>query len=143
MEALCRENGTCIDIKFLGKQEVVEEILSLGDLFMLPSAKESFGLSALEAMACELPVISSNIGGLPEINKDGVTGFLCPVGDVSMMVQRSLKLLNDENLLDQFRKSARTRALQFTIDNILPQYEQMYLDCINKVTQSETLATCV
>jgi N-acetyl-alpha-D-glucosaminyl L-malate synthase BshA len=143
MEVLCRENGTCNDIKFLGKQEVVEEILSLGDLFMLPSAKESFGLSALEAMACELPVISSDVGGLPEINKDGVTGFLCPVGDVSMMVQRSLQLLKDESLLDQFRKNARTRALEFTIDNILPKYEQMYLDCINKVTASETLATSV
>lgn len=143
MEVLCRENGTCSDIKFLGKQEVVEEILSLGDLFMLPSAKESFGLSALEAMACELPVISSNVGGLPEINKDGVTGFLCPVGDVNMMVKKSLKLLKDESLLDQFRKNAHTRALEFTIDNILPKYEQMYLDCVNKVTASETLATSV
>lgn len=141
MESLCRENGTCNDIKFLGKQEVVEEILSLGDLFMLPSAKESFGLSALEAMACELPVISSNVGGLPEINKDGVTGYLCPVGDVDTMVKRSLHLLKDDQLLDQFRKNARTRAMEFTIDNILPQYEQMYLDCINKVTQSKTLAT--
>jgi L-malate glycosyltransferase len=141
MEELCRNNGTCDDIKFLGKQEVVEEILSLGDLFMLPSEKESFGLSALEAMACELPVISSNVGGLPEINEDGVTGFLCPVGDVSMMVERSLTLLQNEKLLDQFRKNARTKALEFTIDNILPQYEQLYLQCIEKVNTPKTLET--
>ncbi len=141
MEKLCRRNGTCNDIRFLGKQEVVEEILSLGDLFMLPSAKESFGLSALEAMACELPVISSNIGGLPEINEDGVTGYLCPVGDVSMMVERSLRLLQDEQLLDLFRKNARTKALEFTIDNILPQYEQLYLKCIENVNKPKTLET--
>lgn len=141
MEELCRNNGTCDDIKFLGKQEVVEEILSLGDLFMLPSEKESFGLSALEAMACELPVISSNVGGLPEINEDGVTGFLCPVGDVSMMVERSLTLLQNEKLLDQFRKNARTKALEFTIDNILPQYEQLYLQCIENVNTPKTLET--
>jgi len=141
MEELCRNNGTCNDIRFLGKQEVVEEILSLGDLFMLPSAKESFGLSALEAMACGLPVISSNVGGLPEINEDGVTGFLCPVGDVSMMVERSLKLLQDDSLLGQFRKNARTKAMEFTLDKILPQYEQLYLNCIDNVNTPEILET--
>jgi len=141
MEQLCRTNGTCADIKFLGKQEVVEELLSLGDLFMLPSEKESFGLSALEAMACELPVISSNVGGLPEINEDGVTGYLCPVGDVSMMVERSLRLLQDETLLQKFRKNARTKALEFTLSNILPQYEQLYLQCIENVNATRILET--
>ena len=125
-EQLCRELGTCADIKFLGKQEVVQEILSLGDLFILPSAKESFGLSALEAMACEVPVISSDVGGLPEINEDGVTGYLCSVGDVDAIAEKSLKILQDENLLSTFRKNARTKAMQFTIGNILPQYEHLY-----------------
>jgi len=125
-EQLCRELGTCADIKFLGKQEVVQEILSLGDLFILPSAKESFGLSALEAMACEVPVISSDVGGLPEINEDGVTGYLCAVGDVDAIAEKALKILQDEELLAKFRKNARTKAMQFTIGNILPQYEHLY-----------------
>jgi N-acetyl-alpha-D-glucosaminyl L-malate synthase BshA len=141
MEQLSRASCSLSDIKFLGKQEVVEEILSLGDLFMLPSEKESFGLSALEAMACELPVISSNAGGLPEINEDGVTGFLCPVGDVSMMVERSLKLLQNDELLTKFRENARTKALRFTLSNILPQYEQLYLQCIEKVNATKMLET--
>jgi len=125
-EQLCRELGTCTDIKFLGKQEVVQEILSLGDLFILPSAKESFGLSALEAMACEVPVISSDVGGLPEINEDGVTGYLCAVGDVDAIAEKALKILQDDELLATFRKNARTKAMQFTIGNILPQYEHLY-----------------
>ena len=81
IEALCRELGTCDHIRFLGKQEAVEELLALADVFLLPSETESFGLAALEAMACEVPVVSSNIGGLPEVNIDGKTGYLCNVGD--------------------------------------------------------------
>jgi len=140
-EQLCRELGTCADIKFLGKQEVVQEILSLGDLFILPSAKESFGLSALEAMACEVPVISSDVGGLPEINEDGVTGYLCAVGDVDAIAEKALKILQDEELLAKFRKNARTKAMQFTIGNILPQYEHLYnlsLEASKQIQLSES-----
>jgi len=125
-EDLCRELGTCDSIRFLGKQEAVEEILSLADLFILPSEKESFGLSALEAMACEVPVISTNIGGLPEVNEDGVTGFLCDVGDIEGMAEKALKILDNEKLLETFRKNARNKALEFTLDKILPQYEHLY-----------------
>ena len=92
-------------------------------------------------MACELPVISSNVGGLPEINEDGVTGFLCNVGDVSMMVEKALRLLEDPALLDKFRKNARTKALEFTLSNILPQYEQLYLQCIENVNATKALET--
>lgn len=142
-EQLCREQGTCTDIKFLGKQEVVQEILSLGDLFILPSAKESFGLSALEAMACELPVISSDVGGLPEINEDGVTGYLCSVGDVDAIAEKALKILQDEKILETFRKNARNKAMQFTIGNILPQYEHLYNKSLESSKQLQLLETRV
>jgi glycosyltransferase involved in cell wall biosynthesis len=88
MERLCRTLGTCEDIRFLGKLEAVEEVLSVADLFLMPSEKESFGLAALEAMACEVPVLSSNAGGIPELNLDGVTGFACEVGDVEDMTKK-------------------------------------------------------
>jgi N-acetyl-alpha-D-glucosaminyl L-malate synthase BshA len=126
MEALCRELGTCEDIRFLGKQEKLEEILSITDLFMLPSAYESFGLAALEAMGCQVPVISSNAGGIPEINIHGVTGYLTDVGDVEAMAKFSLDLLqNDEKLL-QFKKNALAQAEKFNINNIIPLYEKLY-----------------
>ncbi len=125
MENLCRELGTCEDTRFLGKQEAVEELLSVSDLFLMPSEKESFGLAALEAMACEVPIISSNAGGLPELNIHGVTGFMSNIGDVEDMIKNSLHILNDENL-DTFKKNARNRAKDFDISNILPKYEQAY-----------------
>ncbi|MBP9056089.1 MAG: N-acetyl-alpha-D-glucosaminyl L-malate synthase BshA, partial [Saprospiraceae bacterium] len=93
MEDLCRNLHLCDEIRFLGKQEAVEELLAISDLFILPSENESFGLAALEAMACEVPVISSNAGGLPEVNIDGVTGYMCNVGDVEGMATRCLDLL--------------------------------------------------
>ena len=133
IEELCRQLGTCGDITFLGKQDAVEEILSLADLFILPSQKESFGLAALEAMACEVPVISSDIGGLPEVNEDGRTGFLCKVGDVEKMANKSLLLLEDENLLSTFRKNARTKAESFSLSFILPQYEHLYERSLSQV----------
>lgn len=126
MEALCREYGVCDDIKFLGKQDAVEELLSVGDLFFLPSQHESFGLSALEAMACEVPVISSNAGGLPEVNDHGSTGFLNEVGDVDTMVKHSLELLTNENKLEEFRANALAKAQSFDKKYIVPQYEALY-----------------
>ena len=130
MEALCRELGTCDDIRFLGKQEKLEEILSITDLFLLPSAYESFGLAALEAMGCQVPVISSNAGGIPEINIHGVTGYLTEVGDVDAMAAFSLALLQDEEKLAQFKKNALAQAEMFNINNIIPMYEKLYASLI-------------
>jgi len=126
IEMLCREMNLCDKIIFLGKQDPVEEILSVCDLFMMPSETESFGLAALEAMACEVPVISSNAGGIPELNVDGVTGYLCDVGDYQMMAQRAIELLTNDIKLQSFKHNAKNRALEFHINHIVPQYEQVY-----------------
>lgn len=129
-EATCRQLGVCNDIHFLGKQDAVEEILSIGDLFLLPSKQESFGLAALEALACNVPVISTNVGGLPEVNVDGETGFLCDVGDTHTMAQKGLLILEDEKLLNTFKENARKKAIQFSKSNIVPQYEHLYENCM-------------
>lgn len=125
-EKLARSLCTSVDVRFLGKQEAVEELLSVADIFLLPSESESFGLAALEAMACEVPVISSNAGGIPEVNIDGVTGFLLNVGDVEGMAEKSLVLLKDENKLEIFKQNAFAQAQKFNISNILPMYEEFY-----------------
>ncbi|MBX9852243.1 MAG: N-acetyl-alpha-D-glucosaminyl L-malate synthase BshA [Cytophagaceae bacterium] len=125
IEKLCRELSTCSDIRFLGKLDAVEEVLSVGDLFIMPSEKESFGLAALEAMACEVPVISSNTGGLPELNVQGKTGFLSNVGDIDDMVKNALIILKDENL-PAFKKNALERAKEFDINRIMPHYVDFY-----------------
>jgi len=131
MERLCRKLGTCEDVRFLGKLEAVEEVLSVADLFMMPSEKESFGLAALEAMACEVPVLSSNAGGIPELNINGVTGYTCNVGDVKDMTKKALQILDEKNL-PTFKENALNRAKEFDIDNILPLYEQFYENTIVK-----------
>ncbi len=125
VENLCRECGDCGDMRFLGKLEAVEEVLSVADLFIMPSEKESFGLAALEAMACEVPVISSNAGGLPELNIHGYSGFLCDVGDVECMTRYALEILDEKNL-PTFRKNALARAMEFELSKILPMYENYY-----------------
>jgi N-acetyl-alpha-D-glucosaminyl L-malate synthase BshA len=125
-EILCRELGLCDEIRFLGKLEAVEEILAVADLFLLPSEHESFGLSALEAMACEVPVISSNAGGLCEVNIDGVTGFTADPGDTERMANAVMLLLMDPDRLASFRQNALAQARRFSIDRILPQYEAFY-----------------
>jgi len=126
IEKVCREHNTCDWVTFLGKQEAIEEILSIGDLFILPSESESFGLAALEAMACEVPVISSNAGGIPEVNIHGVTGFLSDVGDVDSMAQNAIALLKDPEMLKTFRKNALKQAHNFELETILLQYEDIY-----------------
>jgi len=131
MERLCRQLGTCDDVRFLGKLEAVEEVLSVADLFLMPSEKESFGLAALEAMACEVPLISSNAGGIPELNIDGVTGYVCEIGDVATMTARSLDILANENL-PRFKKQALARAKEFDISRILPLYEDFYKKTIER-----------
>jgi L-malate glycosyltransferase len=128
------------DVRFLGKQEAVEEVLSVADLFLMPSEKESFGLAALEAMACEVPVISSNTGGLPELNVQGVTGFLSNVGDVEDMTRKSLFVL-DKNNLPKFKENALKRAKEFDISNILPLYENYYERILEKAAQLSNKAT--
>lgn len=133
MESLCRELGLSSEVRFLGKQDAVEELLAICDLFILPSANESFGLAALEAMACQVPVISSNIGGLPEVNIQGETGYLCDVGDVNTMADKAIHILADEARLEQFKQNALYHAQKFNIDIILPQYEQYYQEVINRV----------
>jgi N-acetyl-alpha-D-glucosaminyl L-malate synthase BshA len=125
MERLCRELGTCDDVRFLGKLEYVEEVLSVSDLFVMPSEKESFGLAALEAMACEVPVLSSDAGGIPELNVSGVTGFVCKVGDIADMKEKALYILDDANL-STFKANALTRAKEFDITQILPKYVSYY-----------------
>ena len=129
-EQLCREVGICEHVRFLGKQEAVEEILSVSDLFMMPSESESFGLAALEAMACKVPVISSNTGGLPELNINGVTGFMSNVGDVEDMAANAIYILEDDNRLNQFKENALNRAKEFDLSLILPQYVNYYLEVI-------------
>lgn len=126
MEQLCRELGTCDDTRFLGKQEKLEEILSITDVFLLPSAYESFGLAALEAMGCQVPVISTNAGGIPEINIHGVTGYLTEVGDIDAMAKYTIELLTDEPKLASFKKNALEQAQKFKLANIIPLYEELY-----------------
>lgn len=131
-ETLARNLCTSMDVRFLGKQEAVEELLAVADVFLMPSETESFGLAALEAMACEVPVVSSNAGGIPEVNIEGVTGYLLNVGDVEGMAARTLELLKDEEKLAQFKKNAFAQAQKFNISNILPQYEAFYEKIKNK-----------
>ena len=131
-ESMCRELGICDDVRFVGRQEQIEEILAISDLFLLPSDYESFGLAALEAMAAGVPVISTNAGGLPEINIHGKTGFLSPVGNVKEMAMNAIALLQDERLLEHFKKNAREQADKFDISNVVPEYEALYDRFLNK-----------
>lgn len=132
IEGLCRELGIYDEVRFLGKLEAVEEVLSVADLFLMPSEKESFGLAALEAMACQVPVISSNAGGIPELNIDGVTGFTSKIGNVEEMTKNALHILSEENL-ETFKKNALERAKEFDIVKILPIYEEFYQQVSSEV----------
>lgn len=132
IEKECREMGIWENVVFLGKLEPVEEILSVCDLFILPSESESFGLAALEAMACEVPVISTNVGGLPELNINGVTGFTSNVGDVDDMAANGLKILQSTETHKAFKAAAFTQAKKFGLDVILPQYEALYKQVTEK-----------
>jgi N-acetyl-alpha-D-glucosaminyl L-malate synthase BshA len=125
VEDQCRNCEYCDGVTFLGKQEAVEEILSIADLFLIPSETESFGLAALEAMACEVPVVSTNTGGLPEVNIDGLTGCTSDIGDVAKMASDALHILKDENL-QQFKRQAKKHSLKYKLENILPLYETLY-----------------
>lgn len=126
LEELCRKMDVSDNVRFLGKQDAVEELLSISDLFLIPSENESFGLAALEAMACHVPVISSNAGGLPELNIHGVSGCVLEIGDVHGMAQHAIQLLQDPETLELYKQQAYARAQEFDIEKILPQYESYY-----------------
>jgi N-acetyl-alpha-D-glucosaminyl L-malate synthase BshA len=131
-EHLCRELGIQDKVIFFGNSNEIDTILCQTDLFLLPSKTESFGLVALEAMACGVPVISSNAGGLPEVNKDGFSGYLSEVGDVDGMAKNAMKILKDDAVLTEFKKNALITAQQFDIKKILPLYEDLYQRAIAK-----------
>jgi N-acetyl-alpha-D-glucosaminyl L-malate synthase BshA len=126
IEKLCRELDTCNDIRWLGKITNPEEILSMADLFLLTSETESFGLAALEAMASKVPVISTNTGGLPEVNIHGFSGYLSNVGDVDDMANNAIRILKDDTTLSNFKLNAYEQAKKFEISKILPLYEALY-----------------
>ena len=138
VEMLCRQLNIDNNVHFLGRQEAVEELLAIADLFIMPSASESFGLSALEAMACEVPVISSNAGGLPEVNIHGVTGFLSDIGDVEDMAKNVLHILKDDATHKKFRAAALENAKNYSLEKILPLYEDYYRKVIDSSVYSKT-----
>lgn len=134
-EQRCRELGICNEVRFLGKQDQVEDILSIADLFLIPSGSETFGLAALEAMSCSVPVISSNIGGLPEVNIHGETGYLCDLDDIDCMGNYAVNILSDGKLHDQLSVKARKQAEQFEMTKIINQYEQYYTQCKKEMSR--------
>jgi len=130
-ERLCFELGISDKVIFFGNSNEIDKILSYSDLFLLPSETESFGLAALEAMASGVPVISSNSGGLPEVNFDGISGYLSDVGNVDQMAENAIRILSDDATLAQFKSNALAAAKQFDIKNILPMYEELYNRAVN------------
>ncbi|MFA9188448.1 N-acetyl-alpha-D-glucosaminyl L-malate synthase BshA [Flavobacterium sp. FBOR7N2.3] len=131
-ELLCQELGILDKVIFFGNSNEIDKILSNSDLFLLPSETESFGLAALEAMAWGVPVISSNSGGLPEVNFEGVSGYLSNVGNVDEMAENALKILKDDTVLAQFKDNALSVAKKFDIKHILPLYIDIYEKALNK-----------
>ena len=134
-DQLCKNLGIKKRVLFLGNTSDIEQILCFSDLFLLPSMSESFGLSALEAMVAGVPVVSSNAGGIPEVNEEGVSGFLCEVGDIDTMAARALYILEDEARLKEFKKGALEVAKRFDEEKIVPMYEALYFDVIHKKIQ--------
>ena len=130
-DQLCKDLGIKSKVLFLGNTSDIDRILCFTDLFLLPSASESFGLSALEAMAAGVPVVSSNTGGLPEVNEEGVSGYLCPIGDVKAMAEKAIYILEDKTRLAQFKQNARKIAERFDEDKIVPMYEALYYSAID------------
>jgi N-acetyl-alpha-D-glucosaminyl L-malate synthase BshA len=131
-ERLCEELGISDKVVFFGNSNEIDKILCFSDLFLLPSLTESFGLSALEAMASGVPVISSNTGGIPEVNVHGVSGYLSEINDVEDMSKNALHILKDEKLLAQFKLNAKKVATKFGIHEIVPQYEAIYEETLKQ-----------
>jgi len=132
-EHLVKKLGIADKVLFLGRSNEVDSILCFSDLFLLPSDTESFGLAALEAMASSVAVISSNTGGIPEVNVDGFSGYLNDVGDVDGMVEKAIYILEDDERLNQFKNNARETAKKFDLDTIVNQYESLYINAIANV----------
>jgi N-acetyl-alpha-D-glucosaminyl L-malate synthase BshA len=131
-EYLCQELGILDKVIFFGNSNEIDRILSYTDLFLLPSETESFGLAALEAMAWSVPVISSNAGGLPEVNFEGISGYLSNMGNTDEMAENALKILKDTETLNKFKENALLVAKQFDIEKILPLYEELYQKAIHQ-----------
>tara|TARA_R110002124_G_scaffold138576_6_gene302092 strand:+ start:22863 stop:23996 length:1134 start_codon:yes stop_codon:yes gene_type:complete len=132
-EELCVSKGIQDKVIFVGNSSEIDKILCFTDLFLLPSEKESFGLAALEAMACGVPVISSNTGGLSEVNEQGISGYLSDVGNVAEMADNALKILQDPSTLAKFKKQAKATAYKFDTKNIVPMYEEVYDKALTKI----------
>jgi len=135
-ESLCEELGISDKVIFFGNSNEIDSILSYSDLFLLPSETESFGLAALEAMAWSVPVISSNSGGLPEVNLEGISGYLSNVGNVDEMAENAIKILGDDGILNTFKLNSLSVAKQFDIKNILPLYESIYQKALDKLNKT-------
>jgi len=131
-EQLCRELNISDHVRFLGKQDAIEEILSVSDLFLMPSETESFGLAALEAMACKVPIITTNAGGLPELNINGYCGFMSNVGDIDDMAKNAIMILENEETLKEFKEHAFLRAQDFDLKKVLPVYIAYYTEVLEK-----------
>ena len=131
-EQLCKQLGIEDKVVFFGNSNEIDKILCFSDLFLLPSETESFGLAALEAMSNGVPVISSNTGGIPEVNKDGVSGYLSNVGDIDEMSVNALKILKSKEILNTFKFNAKKEAQQFDIYEVVPHYEAIYEQVLNK-----------
>ena len=131
LEQISRNSKFSKNIFFLGSLKSTKEVLNISDLFILPSSKESFGLSALEAMACGVPVIASDSGGIPEVISHGESGLLNSVGDTYQMTKNALKLLSNDSLLERFKTNAYQQAMKFDIEVILPKYEKLYEKCVD------------
>ena len=131
-DQLCKDLGIKKKVLFLGNTSDIDRILCFTDLFLLPSESESFGLSALEAMAAGVPVVSSNAGGLSEVNEEGVSGYLCPIGDVQTMAEKAIYILSDKDRLAQFKQNARKVATRFDEEKIIPMYEALYYNAIKE-----------
>ena len=133
-EEMCIAKGIEDKVLFLGNSNEIDKILCFSDLFLLPSEKESFGLAALEAMACGVPVISSNAGGLTEVNVQGVSGFLSAVGAVDEMSDNAIAILKDPETLAKYKNQAKEEALKFDTKNIVPLYEAVYENALRVVS---------
>jgi N-acetyl-alpha-D-glucosaminyl L-malate synthase BshA len=132
-EKLCRDLGICHDVRFLGKQTALPEIFSASDIFLMPSQSESFGLSALEAMSCGLPVLSTSVGGLPELNLHGTTGYISEIGDTDRMARYAIDLITDQKKYARFSTAARERTIaNFSANDIVPLYERYYERVLNE-----------
>lgn len=131
-DQLCKDLGIKKKVLFLGNTSDIDRILCFTDLFLLPSESESFGLSALEAMAAGVPVVSSNAGGLSEVNEEGVSGYLCPIGDVQTMAEKAIYILSDKDRLAQFKQNAQKVAARFDEEKIIPMYEALYYNAIKE-----------